>query len=257
MTTTPTAPATWPAAPERRPWSGGRTALVVAGGVIALLGASSIAGGVVVLWADQQRDGDGFMTAGPEVFSTDSYALSVPSLDLSTMGPDYLYDDDLLGDLRIELESVDADASLFVGIGPADDVAAYLDEVAHDELSDIGVRPFDADYQSHSGGEPDSDPESQTFWSASDSGQGSRALTWDVSTGDWAVVIMNTDGSAGIEADVSAGATLPIFRVAGIIALVGGGLLLIGGIAMVVVTIATRGRHAVVAPRDLSGPESS
>jgi hypothetical protein len=60
---------------------------------------------------------------------------------------------------------------------------------------------------------------------------------------------MNTDGSAGVEADVSAGAALPIIRTVAVISLVAGGLLLIGGITMIVVAIATRGRrpHQVAA----------
>lgn len=103
MTTTQTVPATRPAAPEHRPWSGGRTVMVVAGGVIGLFGAGSIAGGVLALWAYQQRDADGFMTAGPQVFTTESYALSVPSLDLGVIGPDYPYQGDLLGEVRIQL----------------------------------------------------------------------------------------------------------------------------------------------------------
>jgi hypothetical protein len=107
--------------------------------------------------------------------------------------------------------------------------------------SDIDLDPFDATYTAQPGGEPAAEPAAQTFWAASDSGTGPRTLTWQVSTGDWAIVIMNTDGSVGVEADVSAGATLPIIQTVAVISLVAGGLLLIGGITMIVVPLATRG----------------
>jgi hypothetical protein len=52
---------------------------------------------------------------------------------------------------------------------------------------------------------------------------------------------MNADGSACVDADVSAGATLPIIQTVAVISPITGGLLLIGGIAMIVVPLATRG----------------
>jgi hypothetical protein len=120
-------------------------------------------------------------------------------------------------------------ASVFVGVGPADDVAAYLDAVSHDEVADLDAGPFDVTYARHPGGEPATDPAAQTFWAATDSGTGARTLTWPVASGDWAVVVMNTDASAGIDADVTAGATIPILGASAVAAVLVGGLMLVAG----------------------------
>ena len=40
-------------------------------------------------------------------------------------------------------------------------------------------------------------------------GDSRTLLTWDIADGDWSVVVMNADGSAGVDARVSAGAKLP------------------------------------------------
>jgi hypothetical protein len=51
-------------------------------------------------------------------------------------------------------------------------------------------------------------------------------MTWKVREGDWSVVIMNADGSAGVDAGVRAGADLPFLAPAGWITL-GGGIVLL------------------------------
>jgi hypothetical protein len=243
-TTPPTAtPSTRATPPSRRPWSAGRTVLVIAGSLLTLVALATLAGGGVALWADQQRGSDGYFTAGPGRFSTDTQAIAVHSVHVQVSGPDTLtglYDQDSLGDLRIQLRSDDPDASLFVGVGPADDVAAYLDPVTHDEVANFDTGPFQVDYSRHDGGQTVADPAAQTFWAASDAGPGPRTLTWPVTSGDWAVVIMNTDTSAGVRAEVTTGATMPILGTAAVIALTTGGLLLVGGVVMIVAPITTR-----------------
>lgn len=142
--------------------------------------------------------------------------------------------------MRLHVRPSNAGASVFVGVGPADEVAAFLHGVSRDEFRDLEVRPFSVAYTRQPGGRPTGEPTAQTFWSASDSGPGPRTLSWSATEGDWAIVIMNTDASAGIDADVSVGGTFPVVRVAGIVTLVIGGLLLIAGLAMIVLPVTTR-----------------
>ena len=243
MTTTPTTPTkpTAPAgSPGRRSWSATRTVLVVAGSVPALLGVGSLAGGGFALWAAQQRDSDGFLTSGQERFATDTYAISATSLHVDVTGPD-VYGEGQLGDVRSQVRPVDSGSSLFVGVGPAKEVTAYLDAVNHVEVSDLEVGPFDVTYTPHAGGQPATGPATQTFWTATGAGAGPQTLTWPIASGDWAVVIMNTDSSAGIQADVAAGAKVPFLRTVAVIAFVAGGLLLGAGLALIVLPVLTRG----------------
>jgi hypothetical protein len=240
MTTTPAAPIPAPAAPVRRSWSVWRTLLVILGSILILLGGCLLVAGGIGLWAHEQGDADGYHTAGPESLTTDSFALSAPSLDVNIAGPDELYANDLLGDVRISIESTNAQTPLFIGIGPAADVARYLDGVGHAEMADFDVDPFKVTYVPRPGGAPTADPAAQTFWVASDTGTGPRTLDWDVADGNWAVLVMNADGSQGVDTNASVGATLPILQPIAITALVVGGILLIIGIAIVVLTVATR-----------------
>jgi hypothetical protein len=149
------------------------------------------------------------------------------------MGPDVLYARDLLGTIRLTGESSVSGTPLFIGIGPADDVAAYLDGVAHDDVSNIELSPFSAEYSTQPGGAPAEEPTSQTFWTESVSGTGTQTLTAEVPAGEWSVVVMNADGSADVGADLSVGATLPIIGWAAFSALVIGGVLLLAGIVLV------------------------
>ena len=221
----------------RPPWGGGRIALVVLGALLAVFGAFAMFGGSLVLRADQSRDGDGYLTAGPGRLTTETYAISAESIRVHA---DALYENALPGDFRIRLEPA-AGSALFVGIGPADQVAAYLDRLAHDEFADLDVDPFRVSYVRHTGDRAATAPGAQTFWAASDAGPGTRTLTWPVTDGRWTVVIMNADGSAGIDTDVTVGGKLPVVRIAGIVSLVVGGMVLLAGVAMVVLTAVTRG----------------
>lgn len=238
MTTTPATPV--PSAPVQRSWSAWRTVLVILGSLLILLGGGLLVGGGIGLWAHSQRDADGYHTAGPERITTDTYALTAPSLDVNIAGPDALYADDLLGDVRITMESRNAETPLFIGVGPAGEVAKYLDGVDHSEVADFDVDPFKVTYVAHPGGEPAADPATQTFWVASAIGTGPQTLNWDVADGNWSVVVMNADRSQGVDADVSVGGTLPIVLPIAIATLVVGGVLLILGIVIIAVTVATR-----------------
>ena len=236
MTTTPLVPAP----PSRRSWSGSRTLLIVMGGLFAMVSVILFAIGGFGLWAQHQRDGNGYFTAGPERLTTSSYALSAPSLDIGGAGPDALYTDDFLGDIRMDFASKTPGTAVFVGIGPAADVTAYLNGVGHDEIADFDVDPFKLSTTTKAGNEPSAAPASQSFWVASATGTGPSTLTWNTRGGDWSVVIMNADGSRNVAVDLSVGGTLP--AVEGITAgsLVGAVVLLIIGTAAIVAAIVTR-----------------
>lgn len=240
MTTTPTTPIPAPTPPVRRSWSGWRTALVVVGSLFALVSVVLFAIGGVGLWAQQQRDRDGYFTAGPERVTTSTYALSAPSVDIGGAGPDAFYTDDFLGEVRIDFASKTPGTPVFIGIGPAADVATYLNGVSHDEIADFDVDPFKLSTTARDGDKPAAGPAAQTFWVASATGTGPSTLNWTAKGGDWTVVIMNADGSPKVDVDLSVGGTLPAVEGITIGALIGAVLLLIIAAALVVLAVTTR-----------------
>ena len=213
-------------------WTAGRILLVVLGSILALLAAGLLAAGGTLLWVDRaQRDDDGFLTTPTERFESDSFAITSDSIDLLESESDWLFSEGVLGEVRITGE----DGDVFIGIGETEDVEAYLAGVAHDEVRDLEFDPFRVEYRQFPGGELPGPPGEQTFWAASASGSGEQSATWEAESGEWTVVVMNSDASRGVSADVSAGAEANFLLWLAIGLLIAGSLLLAGGVTMIVI----------------------
>jgi hypothetical protein len=185
--------------------SAGRVVLIVLGSIVALLGLGLAAGGGFLLWVDRTQREGGYLTTQTERFATSSYALTRERLEVDAGGPNWIWNDNWLGKVRIRGEGASA-KPLFIGVGPEAAVAGYLGRVAHADVEDIDVDPFRVDYRQIAGAAPRGPPTAQSFWAASASGQGRQSVTWKVRDGDWSVVLMNADGSRGVAADVDLGA---------------------------------------------------
>jgi hypothetical protein len=57
-------------------------------------------------------------------------------------------------------------------------------------------------------------------------GTGTQRLDWDVKDGSWSVVVMNADGSRGVDTTISAGAKVPFLGPLGWVS-AGGGIVLL------------------------------
>ena len=218
--------------PRSRGPSGGRIAALVTAGLIGLVAFALLIGGGLLLWGNGQKDGDGYVSTGTHRLHTSTYALATDNLDINLDGAGWLLDNDRLGHVRVQATSRNGEP-VFVGIAPTRQVSSYLAETAHSSVADIEDGPFSAfhvTYRDHAGNVTPAAPAQQRFWAASAQGTGSQTMTWKVRDGDWSVVIMNADGSAGVDAGVRAGADLPFLAPAGWIAL-GGGLVLLAGAA--------------------------
>jgi hypothetical protein len=225
------------APPARR--GAGRVALVIAGILAALLSLALLAGGVALVVLDQtQRDEDGFLMSPSEEFSTAAYAIVSESADVDFGGSENAWDA-ILGDVRIRSEST---RDVFVGIGPDEDVEAYLDGVEHAVVTRISEDP---EYAIREGGPPSAPPSGQGFWAVSTSGSGEQTLDWDPEEGSWSAVVMNADGSRGVASELSIGAELDAALWVGIVLLVVGGLLAILA-ALAITAGARRPTHAFV-----------
>jgi hypothetical protein len=244
----PPAPAT-PSAQSR--WTGGRIAALAGGSLLALIALGLMACGAYGLWLHTTQRSDGYVMTSSERFSTGSYALATRTLQISSDVPSFLYGRDWLGDVRIHGASANPNLALFIGIARKDDVDRYLAGVAHSEVVDVNGNPFGTtyrpSYRPKPGGKPAIPPNSATFWVARVAGQGSRSLTWSVKQGRWAVVVMRPDGSAGVSADLAAGAKLPALLWVSIVLLVFG-ILILGGAAALIYFVGGREPRAPATP---------
>jgi Domain of unknown function (DUF4389) len=215
----------------------GGVALLVVGGIAALLAFALLVGGVGAVVVDRtQRDDDGFLMSPTESFSTATYAIASENTDVNIDGPDWATKD-LVGTLRIRSES---ERAVFVGIARAADLVRYLGGVERAVVTEIGRDPH---YSARHGRAPAGPPADQTFWAASATGAGEQTLEWEPEDGSWNAVVMNADGSRGVAADLSIGAELdPLIWIG--VALLVGGALLAAAAALAITAGIRRGRPA-------------
>ena len=202
-------------------------------GFVALI---TIALGTLSLWGDSKTDSAGFVHTGTDRYATSTAAIATDDLDIDGAG--WLVDNDVLGKIRLRVDS-NHDKPVFVGIARSKDVDAYLSGSAYAELTDVEYSPFEPSYRDHAGAQSPGAPAGQDIWAASTHGPGTQTLTWDVEDGSWSVVVMNADGSPGVDAGVSAGARITWLGTLGW-SLMGAGILMLAGGTALVVTGARR-----------------
>lgn len=221
----------------------GRIVMLVLGTLSALVGLGLLAGAGATGWANyQQRDG-GYFTSPLERFSGDSYALTSPRLDIMTgRGMAEGTSVDIPGSVVLRGSALDPGKSIFIGIAPRADAAAYLAGVKHTEIIEVRFDPFRAQYSEIAGTNAPARPEQQGFWVASATGPGQQELKWDLRSGNWAVVIMNADASTPVAVDLQAGARSDLLWPISIGLLIGGLILLAVGVPLIVAGAAGLGR---------------
>jgi hypothetical protein len=224
--------------------NGSRIALTITGAIASLLAVALVAGGALALWGDSRKGDDGYLKTDTERFHSSTRALATDNLDVDLGDADRLAQSDDLGKLKVSAESRDG-KPLFVGIARTSDVEDYLAGVPFTTVDDIGVSPFDADYTRHAGNRHPVSPEHAGIWQESSQGTGRQAIDWEIDDGDWSIVVMNADGSLGVDADVRAGANIPFLDELGWSAIGSGAFALIIGIGLIALAV-RRPRTATV-----------
>jgi hypothetical protein len=210
----------------------GRIVLIVVGALLALLALAPLGGGGALLAAHAtQRDADGYYASGPKPLSTTTHALASDSLDVGSGGPDWLFREGRLGTVRITATGTDA-KPIFVGIAREWKLAAYLNGVAHDNVTDFDVDPFAVQYAREPGTAAPAAPGAQSFWAETSSGTGPQTVVWPADEGTWAAVVMNADGTPAVRTRVSVAAKVPLLLWLGI-GLLGAGVLAAAGGALI------------------------
>ena len=222
---------------------------IVIGVLLILIGIGVLVSGIIVLSINGvYKDSSGFFSTSDRALSTSGYALVTPDVKLSIGSGDWLPGGGLV---QIRATS-SGTAPVFIGIGPSDQVAEYLDGVAYDELTSFGWFFSPVEYRSHDGGAPSAPPGQQTFWVAKQEGTGTQTVRWSVQGGEWTAVLMNADASAPVNASVSLGVRLGFLLPLGVGLTVAGVVLLAVGIVLVV--LGARRSRPPLQPGYPSGP---
>jgi hypothetical protein len=224
--------------------NGGRIALTITGAIASLIAVALVAGGALALWGDSQKGDDGYLKTDTERFHASTRALATENLDVDLGDADFVADSDDLGKIKVQAESRDG-KQVFVGIARTSDVEDYLAGVPYTTVDDVEVSPFEADYTRHAGNRHPVGPEHAGIWEASNQGEDRQSIDWEIEDGDWSVVVMNADGSLGVDADIRAGANVPFLDELGWSAIGSGAFALIIGIGLIALAV-RRPRTAAV-----------
>jgi hypothetical protein len=225
--------------------------MLVLGVLLSLVGLT-LAGVAAPLGAALFQQGDeGYVMSSTERYTVDTYAITSERLEVvldeglptsGRAGP--------VASFMLRATSANSGQDVFVGVGPQMEVANYLADVEHSELTQLRFNPFRVTYRTVAGSQAPALPGAQEFWAVSAQGPGTQQIAADLRDGDWVVVIMNADGTRPIGADLQAGARSVFLAPVTLGTLILGLALLAGGIPLLVAGASGLGRsggHAMSA----------
>ncbi|MBN1191092.1 MAG: hypothetical protein JXA46_15150 [Dehalococcoidales bacterium] len=209
--------------------SAGRIVLLVFGILFVLVAFGLLMGGGIIKAVDSAfKDSDGYFTTGFNSIEAGSSMIVSEKAEIR-MDTGWKGYSESPFKIKIEARNDDQDKPVFIGIARESDMKKLLKGRAYDEITDFDFVSGEINLWHHNGSGETPVPGDLDIWVASESGTGTRTLTWDVASGDYNVVIMNADGSTPVEVQVAFGV-----RVAGFIDAVGTGLIVGGIIALVI-----------------------
>jgi len=223
-----------------------RIGSLIAGSILAVFAITFLIGGTWALWLDRvDRDSHGFVTIGNSTLTTPTYALEAP---LTGDGPSWLYGSRVFGTGRVRATSESAQP-LFVGIARTRDISRYLSGTGYGTIVHLASN----EVTNHNGGAQSIPPSQVSIWAASTQGSGRQTLLWKPRDGNWSIVMMNADASAGVALRGSLAAKMPPLPwVAAVLLLL---CIAIGGLAGWLIARGTGLRRAAPKPAiELSEP---
>lgn len=235
-----------PPTPQQHRHSAGHIAAIVIGCLLLLPGIGlTFGGGALAVAQAVATDDDGYFRFTLDRLDSDGVAVGTTDLWFDDADGEAPWVFDLLDvDFRFRVEGAGPTDDVFVGVARAADVERYLADAAWSELIEIDERsPRYRQLDGETSVEP---PLEQDFWTASASGPGEQELVWDARGGRWSIVVMNVDGSAGVEADIEIGVRSGAVTPIAVTMLVVGVVLIAGAIVLIVV--GGRGRRTPDSP---------
>ena len=208
--------------------------LIVFGIVILLVGLAVTALGAAGLTIGGRS---GSIQSGYHAVSTPTYAF-VSNAEQLRRGQGFELNS---GHATLRVNARNGGEPLFIGVGPAQQVSSYLAGSAYATVSDVNFSPFRIETRQSAGNAKPARPADQSFWVAQASGP-SPSLTWPIASGDFRLVVMNGDASAGVRTDARLGLQIPGLFGTALGATIGGGILTLLGLGLLIWGIASKRR---------------
>jgi hypothetical protein len=230
--------------------SAGRIVLLIVGILFILISIGAMFAGGAVIWASRfHRDADGFHVTDPLRINSGTYAVISDAMEFDEGASKAL---NWLGldKIKVEVENDDPSQAVFVGIARSRDIDAYLDDVKHDEITDVEIFDSSFDYERKPGAIQPEPPGMQDFWLEDAEGRGPQEIVFDIEEGEYTILAMNADASDGVDMEAVFGIkSSGVILLLGTVFLVIGIMLLAGGVIMVVFGARSpKGAEATVPP---------
>lgn len=226
--------------------------LLVFGVIMVVVAVGLVFSGGITLWLERTHmDSEGFIASDTIHIERDSHAILTGPIEIDETALDVL---DWLGiGTAFAVEgSNNLAKNIFMGVAEESDVEAYLGDVEYDEMSltDSGwLSLHKVEYINHPGSSEPAAPASEDIWKESEHGAGPQTVEWKTEVGSHFIVLMNDDGSAGIDLDavfkVKVGSLLGL----SVGLLVGGIILLLLGTLMIVLAVRRSSRAQLAGPK--------
>ena len=183
-----------------------RVILGVISGLFLIFAVGMLVAFIALVWLPgTHRSADGFVTSDAVNLATDGYAITSQEIDLGPI-PDEWLPSNVLGTFRVEADSTNG--PVFVGIGPSDEVGAYLADISLGIVTEFG--PWrSVEITEQIGSAAPATPESVDFWAVSSTGDGLQSVDWEAESGEWTAVVMNAEASSGVDVTMSIGVDTP------------------------------------------------
>ncbi|MGV8873660.1 MAG: DUF4389 domain-containing protein [Rhodococcus sp. (in: high G+C Gram-positive bacteria)] len=218
-----------------------RILALVLGCVVAFASFAMLGVGMLLFFGYLAQDNDGRIGLPTAPLTTASSALVSEDVSLVDVIDSQVSD---RVTVSVRVTSSDPAREVLIGIAPTADVDDYLVGVAYTVVTDVEFSPFRARYDTIAGGEPAGSPLDQPWWSARASGTGTTQVEWKPQSGSWTMVVMNADGSAGVDVDVSAGVRVQSLGPVAASVLAASAILLVLGVGAIVFGASGLGKRA-------------
>ncbi len=219
--------------------------IIRTGGIIGLIAAVFfLLSGIYFLSQNSTtKDSQGFFSTWGFNVQKDSSAIV---LEPDGIEFDINWDMGSIGVFKVLTDMETRGKEFFIGSASVEDARSYLTGVEYDKITGLWIFPPRADYQRFNGDTLPVDPVSQDFWIDTISGKGTKELIWDPEHDS--LIIMNADGSAGLDLNIQVKTKAAVLFIAGIGGLMIGVFLLLLSLMAI---LYTRRTPNVVYPKPL------
>lgn len=227
----------------------GKIVLLILGVLGMFVGFGLLISGGTLVWFDRTaKDSEGYYTTDTIELERDSYALVSQPAEMSVSGA-LIEAWSHLATFKVEGVSNDGSKGIFIGIAREEDAKRYIENIRHDEIAAFEIDSADVGYVRIPGYQKPPPPTSQTFWVETANGPGSQGLYWKLESGSFLLVLMNEDGSPGVDVSTKVGAKVPGLIWIGVGVVIGGIFVLVA--ASVLVYLGVRRKRTEV---EVPGP---